>query len=98
LGKKFKKVALAVVEIVAIYYTGGASIFRKFLIAGALSQIASVAASAFTKARRTAPTPLNVTVRGTVEYRRIVFGRKRVGGVLVFYGAKATDARHLWFE
>jgi hypothetical protein len=46
--------------------------------------------------------PLNVTVRGTVEPRRLVFGTRRVGGVLAWYGTSSTDPTaetrdYLWY-
>lgn len=44
--------------------------------------------------------PINVTVRGTVENRRIVLGTRRVGGVLVFYDVSSNDGvtNHLlWY-
>jgi len=48
------------------------------------------------------PPPLNVTVKGTVEPRRIVLGRRRVGGVLAFYGTSsvtpgAANKEYLWY-
>jgi len=95
-GKKFTKVLIGVVEIVAAIYTWGGSLSTLFLNAG-ISTLASVAISAFGGARRQAPPPLNVTLRGTVEFRRIVFGRCRCGGVLVFYGTSGTDNKYLWY-
>jgi hypothetical protein len=43
------------------------------------------------------PPPINVTVRGTVEDRRLVFGTVRTGGVMTFYGASGTNNNFLWY-
>lgn len=96
MGKKFKKVVIGVVEIVAAIYTWGGSLSTLFLNAG-INTIASVAVSAFAKTPRNSPSPLNITVRGTVEYRRLVFGTRRVGGVLVFYGVSGSENKYLWY-
>lgn len=44
--------------------------------------------------------PLNVTVRGTTVARRIVLGRRRVAGALVFVGASSSNQStndYLWY-
>jgi hypothetical protein len=94
-GKKFKKIVIGVVLLVASYYTGGA-LSGLFFNAG-IATLADVAISSFAGPRRQAPPPINVTLRGTVEPRRLVFGRRRVGGVMVFYGASGTDNKYLWY-
>jgi hypothetical protein len=53
--------------------------------------------SSFSGSSRGNPPPLNVTVRGTVEFRRLIFGTRRAGGVLVFYGVSGTDNKYLWY-
>jgi hypothetical protein len=95
-GKKFEKVVLGVVAIVVSYYTGNSALGKAIYAIG-VSTLANVAISAFTKAQRRIAPPINVTVRGTVEYRRLVFGRRRVGGVLVFYGVSGTNNQYLWY-
>lgn len=47
--------------------------------------------------RREGMPPLNVTLRGTVERRRIVLGTRRVGGVIVFYGTSGAANTRLWY-
>lgn len=50
--------------------------------------------------RRQAAPPLNVTVRSTVENRRIIFGTRRAGGTMVFYGVSSTGGSTndlLWY-
>ena len=96
MGKKLKRVVIGVIAIVAAIYTGPTSLLGSAFLNAGLSTLASVALSA--GARRQAPPPLNVTLKGTVEPRRIVFGKRRVGGVLVFYGARAADTRFLASE
>jgi hypothetical protein len=44
--------------------------------------------------------PLNVTLRGTIEPRHIILGKRRAGGVLVFYGATSSGGNTndlLWY-
>lgn len=40
---------------------------------------------------------VNVTVKAPVEPRRIIFGTRRVGGVIVFYGTSGTNNEYLWY-
>jgi len=51
------------------------------------------------RARRGAggPPPVNVTVRNTTENRRLIFGRTRCGGAIVFFGASGTDNEYLHY-
>lgn len=94
MGKKFAKTVLGVVEIVV-----GAYFNIQPLVALGVSTLANVAISALTpsSAKRAGPPPINLTVRGTVEFRRLVFGTRRVGGVLVFYGVSGTNNEFLWY-
>lgn len=96
MGKKFKKVILGVAELVVAYFAPWALVGNLFLAAG-VSTLANVAISAFSGAKRQAPPPINVTLRGTVEPRRLIFGTRRAGGVLVFYGTSGTDNKYLWY-
>jgi hypothetical protein len=41
--------------------------------------------------------PVNITVRGTIENRRLVFGTRRVGGVMAFYGAAQETNNVLYY-
>jgi hypothetical protein len=44
--------------------------------------------------------PVNVTVRGTVENRRIIFGERRAGGFFAYYNASSTSGStkdFLWY-
>lgn len=48
-------------------------------------------------ANSTGPPPVNLTLQTTVEYRRIIFGTARVGGVFVFYRTSGTTNEVLWY-
>lgn len=56
------------------------------LVLGAISKKLSKRGSN----QQSPPPPINVTVRGTIENRRIVFGTRRTGGVLAFYDVYST--------
>lgn len=58
-------------------------IVRTILVSIVLSLLARQLAPG--EAKQMAP-PVNVTVRSTVENRRLIFGTARAGGVVVFYG------------
>lgn len=69
--------------------TIGAIIAKTILtnfVLGAISKKLSKRGSS----QQSPPPPINVTVRGTVENRRIVFGTRRTGGVFVFYDVYST--------
>jgi hypothetical protein len=104
MGKKARKAilgaALIVVGVVTQQYGAlgkGLSLIGSALVAAGVNTVLSVAVSAFTRTPRTRPNPLNITVRGTIEYRRLVFGRRRCGGVLVFYGTSGAENKYLWY-
>jgi hypothetical protein len=64
----------------------------------------NVALGALTKAltkkpKYTAP-PVNISVKNTIENRRIILGKRRAGGVFVFYGTTSTGGSTkdlLWY-
>lgn len=97
MGKKFKKVLFGAAALVAAYY-GQGWLSRIFYAIG-FNTLLSVAVDSIagTGRGRQGPPPLNITVRGTVEYRRLIFGRVRAGGVLVFYGSTGTNNNFLWY-
>jgi hypothetical protein len=98
MGKKFGKALLSVAEIVVAYFFPYVAVVGELLLSSGVSGLANVALSSFAKApKRQGPPPLNVTIRGTVEYRRLVFGRRRCGGVLVYYSASGTSNNRLWY-
>jgi hypothetical protein len=43
------------------------------------------------------PTSRDVTVRGTVEYRQIIYGEVKTGGFVAFFGTSGTNNQYLWF-
>lgn len=77
--------------------TLGYVLLRTILVNVALGAIAKK----LTKRATTEAPQLNVTVRGTTEYRRIVFGTIRDGGVFVFYGTSSSSVEFsndlLWY-
>ena len=44
-----------------------------------------------------APPPLNVTMKGTIEPRHLIFGTRRAGGVMVNHATSGPSNDHLWF-
>src|SRR5688572_7890492 len=54
-------------------------------------------AKALSKKPRTTEPPINVTIRNTVENRRLIFGTRRAGGSFVFYTTSGTDNKYLWY-
>lgn len=76
-------------------YLAAHALLKTILINVALGAISRKLA----QRRQTVP-PLNVTVRGTVENRRLVFGTRRVGGVMVFYDVSSSGGStndKLWY-
>jgi hypothetical protein len=71
----------------------GFTIARTVLINLALGAITKKLAGK----RSDAAPPLNVTLRGTVERRRIILGTRRAGGVVVFYGTSGSANAILWY-
>lgn len=43
------------------------------------------------------PESRDVTVRGTVEHRQVVYGEVKTGGFVAFYGTSGTNNQYLWF-
>ena len=90
--------ALLAVKAFAVKFitakTIGFVIARTVLTNFVLSKISKALAP---KQGSAGPSPINVTARGTTEFRRIVFGTVRVGGLMTFYGASGTNNRYLWY-
>ncbi len=98
MGKAFKQVVIAAVEIVISYYLPGSYAWLAgALRAAGIATLVNVAITALTPVRRPGAPPLNVTLRGTVEYRHLIFGTRRAGGVLVFYGTSGAKNEFLWY-
>jgi hypothetical protein len=53
------------------------------------------------KRKRDPKAPINVTVRSTSEYRRVVFGERRVHGSMVYYRTSSPNSdnanKYLWY-
>jgi hypothetical protein len=90
--------ALVAIKAFAVKFltakTIGFVIARTVLTNFVLSKISKALAP---KQGSAGPSPINVTLRGTTEFRRLVFGTVRVGGLLTFYGASGTNNRFLWY-
>lgn len=90
--------ALVAIKAFAIKFatakTIGFVIARTVLTNFVLSKISKALAP---KQGSAGPSPINVTQRGTTEFRRLVFGTVRGGGLLTFYGASGTNNRFLWY-
>lgn len=101
MGKKITGFLESVVLLGVSLLIPGAGVFitaiRGVIFAAALSKLSNVVISAFVKTPRTSPPPINVTIRGTIEFRRVVMGTCRAGGVLVFYGTSGTNNKYLWY-
>jgi hypothetical protein len=104
-GKKFTRgvvsAVLIIVSIVLDYeYPGAGNWLRAIsagLMAAGISGLANLAIGAIFGPRRGAAPPLNVTLRGTIEFRRLIFGSVRTGGVLVHYGTSGSNGDDLWY-
>lgn len=84
----------AVVGFAKVFFTSQALGFvaARFV----LGTIALQAISRALTPRPSAP-PQTVTIRGPIENRRLVFGTRRVGGVMVFYATSGNENRYLWY-
>jgi len=83
----------AIPALIAIGYTAiTATIINTVLINVALGYLAKALAGS---PRQSRP-PVNVTVRNSVEARRVVLGTRRAGGTFVYY-ALGVDKRTLWY-
>jgi len=85
------------IPIIAIAVAEGASIYvtvALILVQVALGYLSKLLADSPPK--YSAPV-INVTVRGTIENRHLVFGRRRAAGVLVFYGVSGANNKYLWY-
>jgi len=88
-------------------FAAGLKVVGAFLVAkGTVAQLVRMVlvnvilgALARSRARRSAgtPPPVNVTIRNTIENRRLVFGRTRCGGAIVFFGASGEDNEYLHY-
>ena len=86
----------AIAQFLVTYFGASAS---GALIAAQLVQtiLINVALGALTKklVRRPDVPPINVSIRGPIEYRRIVLGTRRVGGVFAFFDVSSTGGSKL---
>jgi hypothetical protein len=76
--------------------TGGI-ISGALLVIGVTAGLASLSKSLLPKLPSIGPTSRDVTVRGTVEYRQIIYGEVKTGGFVAFYGTSGDNNRFLWF-
>lgn len=86
-----------IAAIAADVVTAGAIIggfTQALLINLVLSKITS---SLTSKPASSGPPPVNVSIRATVEYRRIVLGTARCGGVFLFYRTSGSNNEILWY-
>src|SRR5262245_38093286 len=67
------------------------AILIRLLVSVAVNYAIGAISKAAAKKNLGGQPPVNVTLRGTIEFRRIVFGRRRVGGVFVYYGTTSTS-------
>lgn len=81
-----------------------AAIFIKAIIAVAVSAATTIAVNAITRALTKKPKqftpPVNVTVRNTIENRRILFGLRRCGGSFVYINTSSSTGSNqdlLWY-
>lgn len=89
-------ISIAILGALAIEATKTAVLVTTFLLSAALSVATSVAQKLLTpKPKKTAPTNLdssmNVTTRETLAPRRLVYGRTRLGGTIVFSGTSDNN-------
>jgi hypothetical protein len=80
----------------AAVITGGI-ITGALLVIGVTVGLTSLARSLLPKPPTAGPVSRDVTVRGTVEYRQIVYGEVKTGGFVAFYGTSGANNRFLWF-
>jgi hypothetical protein len=80
----------------AAVITGGI-ITGAILAIGITAGLASLARSMAPKTAGARPDSREVTVRGTVEYRQLIYGEVKTGGFVAFYGTSGTNNQYLWF-
>lgn len=83
--------------VVAFFASTGAVavIVKTVLINVALGAVSKALAK---KPRQDTSVPsVSVTVRGSTEYRRLIFGTRKVAGVFVYYGTSGTSSTYLWY-
>ena len=71
-----------------------ANVIATVLITLVLTKVESLFAG---KPSAAPPPPLNVTGQSTVEFRRIVLGTVRCGGVVLFYQCAGATNQHLFY-
>ena len=73
------------------------SVISTILVNVALGAVSKALMSTKKSAQQSGPPPVSVTVKGTIEPRRLIFGTRRTGGVLVFYGVSSANNAYLWY-
>lgn len=59
--------------------------------------LGKIAQSLSGDAKNFGPAPQTVTVRGTIEPRRIIYGEVRTAGVVTYIGTTGSDNEYLWY-
>lgn len=82
----------------AAFFTGGL-ISGAILVIGISAGLASIAKSLAGKPKTDSqgPESRDVTVKGTVEPRQLIYGEVKTGGFVAFYGTSGSNNRFLWF-
>jgi hypothetical protein len=93
--------------VAAFLYGVGASAGVGLTAVALLGSVAQIAIINFTlgtlskaigqKGAQGKPAPINVTIRGSAENRRLVFGTVRAGGVVVYYNSAGTNKQFLYY-
>jgi hypothetical protein len=85
------------------YFLAGAAVITGGVISGFILTIgvaaglASLARSMVPKVPGQGPESREITVRGTVEHRQLLYGQVKTGGFVAFYGTSGDNNRFLWF-
>lgn len=96
MGKVVKAVALVGLALVAPFIIPSQILLP--VVQGALLGAASRQLSKRSSKRAgNTVAPINVTVRGSTESRRVVFGKTRCGGVVVYYNTSGTNGKYLHY-
>lgn len=85
---------LAVIGITGTAAVIAAEVISTILISLVITKITSLFVG---KPGAAPPPPINVTVQSTAEYRRIVFGQIRCGGVVGFYRCGGSTNQYLFY-
>jgi hypothetical protein len=75
----------------------GAFVAQAVLLGGVVAGFSALSKSLLPKLPEGPPQSRDVTVRGTVEYRQMIYGQVKTAGYIAFYGTSGTNNRFLWF-